>query len=82
MRPLALRVVPPPGTRGPMVICADEEARSYGAVLVPPGSEAFFGVSEAGEYSVRWTGAGGKEHRLSATVEDKPVRVILPGDGR
>ncbi|MCK6472110.1 MAG: VCBS repeat-containing protein [Planctomycetes bacterium] len=80
--PLALRVVPPPGTRGPMVICADEEARSYGAVLVPPGSEAFFGVSEAGEYSVRWTGAGGKEHRLSATVEDKPVRVILPGDGR
>lgn len=80
--PLALRVVPPPGTRGPMAVCAGEEVRSYGAVLVPPGSEAFFGVSEAGEYTVRWTGADGKEQRQVVTVEDKPVRVVLPAAGR
>lgn len=80
--PLALRVALPSSARGPAVVSAGEEACGFGAVAVAPGGEAFFGIGEAGEYTVRWAGADGKEQRLAVTVEDKPVRVILPAAGR
>ncbi len=80
--PLAAEAVLPlrSGTAGPIRVGAWFNKRFLGAWNVEAGAPgAFFGVEEAGPVTLEWTFPGEKTQRRKVVLEDKPVRMLLPG---
>ncbi len=67
---------------GPVSVTVWAKKRCLGAAQARVGSPpAFFGVREAGAYTVKWRFPGGPWRERTVTVEDGPVRVLLDGAG-
>jgi len=78
---LAVRVALAPGgtTAGPVTVTAVNDRRALGAWIVSPGTaEAFFGRSDAGDVTVTWTLPGGEPQKKTFTLENKPIRFVIP----
>ena len=66
-------------TLGPVTVSAANDRRSLGAWLVAPGtSEAFLGRLDPGQVKLTWQLPGGKAEEKPFTLEDKPIRFVLP----
>lgn len=63
---------------GPVTVTAWQNKRCLGALPVRPGlAAAFFGVREAGSYTLKWRLPGGGWNQRRIVVEDRPVEVVL-----
>jgi hypothetical protein len=66
-------------TLGPVTVSAANDRRPLGAWLVAPGTgNAFLGRIDPGQVKLTWQLPGGKAEEKSFTLEDKPIRFVLP----
>jgi hypothetical protein len=65
---------------GPLLVTATD-GRKKSAWVVTPGNEAYLGRTEAGVVEFSWRLPGGELQKKSITVENKPVRFVIP-DGK
>jgi hypothetical protein len=61
---------------GPVTVSLWKESRCLGSTLAQVGGAAYFGIPDAGSFTLKWTWPGGKEMSKTVTVE-KPLDVIL-----
>ena len=67
---------PKPSTPGPINVFLWKGTRCLGAAVVQPGrAPAFFGIQDAGSYTLKWRLPGGQEMSKTIPVTDKPVTV-------
>lgn len=63
---------------GPVIVSVWKDKRCMGTTTVSVGgAPAFFGIADAGKYTLKWTLPGGKETTKAVTVIDKPVNVVM-----
>ena len=77
-RCVKVRLPARPATPGPLTVSLWRLRRCLGAdVLRAGGPAAFFGVEEAGPYTLKWRLPGGKEASRRIVVQGKPTTVVL-----
>lgn len=75
------RITPKSSLVGPVNVSLWQDKHCMGSAVAQAGmAPAFFGVENANSYTLKWTGAGGKEMTKEVVV-DKAVHVVL-GDGK
>jgi hypothetical protein len=63
---------------GPLAVTGWLDKRCLGAWNVTAGTQdAFFGLREPGQVTVKWRLPGGKEQKKSIVVDKKPVRFVI-----
>ncbi len=64
---------------GPVTVTAHNGIYPLGVWCVAPGiAEAFLGLSEAGELKIQWQLPGTSPVTLTKTVEENPIRILIP----
>lgn len=62
---------------GPITVNAFMAGRQLGSWVIRPGDEAFFGASDKGVITVKWTLPGGKPQQKDIPLETKPKSFVI-----